>query len=180
MVHAAEHGNIVMTTAPFLEVRLIADDEKQSPLRRRQQGKPAAQTSASPARRGRSLGAERSCTCACNGANGTTSTRAGLSQRSAGQGPELSRYTTPERFARTAVKGGPRRRQVRSDEFALELKQDTHVIVMAVGEKKNRCWGSCKAPLGADQNRSPSRIYLRGRRWRRLSKPTATHSLPLP
>src|SRR5205085_1748017 len=43
----------------------------------------------------------------------------------------FSRYTTPQRFARSGETGALKFDQT----IPLELKEDTHVIVMAVGEK---------------------------------------------
>ena len=121
MVRAAERGNVIMTTAPFLEVQLTSD--------------------VPPTTGGKSSGAAGDEIVASSGrgrlhirvqcANWYDIDRVQvyLNGRPATQ-HNFSRYTEPQRFNRD-----PKSAVKFDQQIALEFKQDTHVIVMAVGEK---------------------------------------------
>jgi hypothetical protein len=118
MVHAAERGNVIMTTAPFLEVKLIADETGvKSQPRAATAGDDITITS------GR---AKLHIRVQCANWYDIDRVQVYLNGRPANE-LNISRFSTPERFGKGSVKF--------DQTLPLELKQDTHVIVMAVGEK---------------------------------------------
>jgi hypothetical protein len=119
MVHAAERGNVTMTTAPFLEVQLTPEA-----------GKAGTAGDAVAANSGR---AKLHVRVECANWYDIDRVQVYLNGRPAKE-LNFSRYTTPDRFVRSGDKGD--NAALKFDQtIPLELKQDTHVIVMAVGEK---------------------------------------------
>ncbi len=122
MVRAAERGNVTMTTAPFLEVKLTAD------------AAPDADPAKTTGTAGDSVAASLSraklqVRVECANWYDIDRVQVYLNGRPATE-YNFSRYTTPQRFNRDP------KDPVKFDQaIALEFKQDTHVIVMAVGEK---------------------------------------------
>jgi hypothetical protein len=124
MVHAAERGNVIMTTAPFLEVKLTADGET-GPKNSGPKGSGTAGDDVA-ANTGR---ARLHIRVQCANWYDIDRVQVYLNGRPAKE-LNFSRYTTPDRFAKDGTSA------VKFDQTVpLELKQDTHLIVMAVGEK---------------------------------------------
>jgi hypothetical protein len=115
MVHATERGNVILTTAPFLEVRLVAAQAGE-----KSQGTAGDDVYAPHGK------ATLHVRVQCANWYDIDRVQVYLNGR-----PEeklnFTRADTPDRFGQGVVKF--------DQQLALELNGDTHVIVMAVGEK---------------------------------------------
>ena len=114
VVHAAERGQMILSSGPFMEVELL----------RRQPGCHAGDPGedlAAPGGAGDAQGAGPVPELVRRGPG------AGLPQRPPGRGAELHARSAPERFSDATMKF--------DQEFPLRLERDTHVIVAAIGER---------------------------------------------
>jgi hypothetical protein len=126
MVHAAERGHVIMTTAPFLEVKLTADGATGAAAK--SSGTAGDDVAASSGR------ARLHIRVQCANWYDIDRVQVYLNGRPAKE-LNFSRYTTPERFARGGGKSAVKSAVKFDQTVPLEFKQDTHVIVMAVGER---------------------------------------------
>jgi hypothetical protein len=115
MVHAAERGNVTMTTAPFLEVELTTDTAGDKST-----GTAGDNVTAPNGK------AKLKIRVQCANWYDIDRVQVYLNGQPA-KDLNFLKFSTPERFAQGVVKF--------DQTLPLELKEDTHVIVMAVGEK---------------------------------------------